>query len=151
MEKTLNFLVDRQASSPLSSLPLQPLGFSLCVSLLLCLLMKVIDLGLYDLFIDTKTALRSGEKERVNQPSTHHNTLSSVLHFLSLSLPPPPTSCFFYFFFFFSTFSLSKLWSPPKLTPPALAMQPITLLDAANHRATWGIDWPVGCGPMTMQ
>lgn len=35
--------------------------FPLCV--LLDLHMKVIDLGFYDLFIDTKTALRSGEKE----------------------------------------------------------------------------------------
>ena len=128
MEKTLNFLVDRQASSPLSSLPLQPLGFSLCVSLLLCLLMKVIDLGLYDLFIDTKTALRSGEKERVNQPSTHHNTLSSVLHFLSLSLPPPPTSCFFYFFFFFQL-SPSLSCGRPRTSP--------LLLSQCNQSHCW--------------
>lgn len=104
MEKTLNFLVYKLASFPLSSLPLQPLGFSLCVSLLLCLLMKVIDLGLYDLFIDTKTALRSGEKERVNQPSTHHNTLSSALNFLSLSLPPSSHLLLFLLCIFFFSF-----------------------------------------------
>lgn len=65
--------------------------FPLCVSL--DLHMKVIDLGFCDLFIDTKTALRSKEKEgeRENEPSTHHNTLSSVLHFL----PFPPPLVFF--------------------------------------------------------
>lgn len=64
MEKKL--LVHKLANS----LPLLPLGFSPRLH------MKVIDLGLYDLFIDTKSALRSGKNERLNQPSTHHNTLA---------------------------------------------------------------------------
>lgn len=64
MEKKL--LVHKLANS----LPLLPLGFSPRLH------MKVIDLGLYDLFIDTKSALRSGKNERLNQPATHHNTLA---------------------------------------------------------------------------
>lgn len=119
------------------------LGFSLCMCLSLCLHMKVIDLGLYDLFIDTKTALRSGEKERANQPSTHNNSLSSALHFLSLS----PRLHLLLFLLFFLTFSLTKLWSPP----PTWAYINVTNHISANpvkHRTTFSNDWSVGWGPV---
>lgn len=62
------------------------LSSPVCVSL--DLHMKVIDLVFYDLFIDTKTALRSGEKEGERERAFH----SSQHPFFSPALPPlqPP-------------------------------------------------------------
>lgn len=73
------------------------------VSLSLCLHMKVIDLGLYDLFIDTKTALRwgggrEGERERTG-PTTRHNSLSSAPHFLPYHRPSHLLPFLPFFFF----------------------------------------------------
>lgn len=58
------------------------LSSPVCVSL--DLHMKVIDLVFYDLFIDTKTALRSGEKEGEREGAFH----SSQHPFFSPALPP---------------------------------------------------------------
>lgn len=92
------------------------------VSLSLCLHMKVIDLGLYDLFIDTKTALRwgggrrEGGRERGSEPGPPLVTTPFLQPRTSSLITAPPTSCLFSLS---SSFKLSPSTSCALPTPPS--------------------------------
>lgn len=77
------------------------------------------------------------ERERENEPSTHHNTLSSALHFL----PFPPPLVFFVFFFL--NFLLLRVVVDP---PPSWSYINVTNHNSArwetqDHLGPWLASW----------